>query len=195
MRGLFSWAVLALATGAQIDGAQAQPIKSEPPVRHFTSDELAKIPLPDLKFTETQADIDTYEKYFYFHREGTSFDEAYADIKECDALASGIRYYGGQTNAYYGQYGAAGALGGAIGNALADAIFGSAQRRKIRRINLRNCMGYKEYQRYGLEHERWLTFNFEEGNGREKDATREPALLKQARVASGPKPQHKVLEP
>ncbi len=190
MRGLWGCALLALA-----GSAQAQAIKSEPPVRHFSAEEVAKIAMPDTKFAETPADIETYEKYFFFHRDNTSFDEAYADIKECDALASGIRYYAGSSSAYSGQYGIGGAIGGALGNVLADAIFGSAKRRQIRRINVRNCMGYKEYQRYGLEKERWQTFNFEEGNGREKDETREPALLKQAKVASGPKPQYKVLEP
>jgi hypothetical protein len=179
-----------LASGA----AHAQAIKSEPPVRHFTPDELSRIAMPDLAFAEAPADVATYDKYFFFHRENTSFDEAYADIKECDALASGIRYYGGQNN-YYGQYGIGGAIGGALGNMLADAIFGSAERRKIRRNNLRNCMSYKEYQRYGMSEERWKAFNFEEGNGRKKDDEREAALLQQAKVASGPKPQYKVLEP
>ncbi len=190
MRTLFVCAALLSASAAH-----AQAIKPEPPMKRFTAEEVAKVQTPDTKFVETPADAQDFEKYFYFHRENTSFDEAYADIKECDALASGISYYGGQRNGYYGQYGIGGAIGGAIGNALADAIFGSAQRRKIRRTNLRNCMSYKEYQRFGLEKQRWQGFNFEEGNGREKEATREADLLMQAKVASGPKPEYKVLEP
>ncbi|MES1973201.1 MAG: hypothetical protein V4472_12135 [Pseudomonadota bacterium] len=182
---------LLLTSGA----AHAQAIKAEPPVRHFTPEEVSKVTMPDLAFVETPADVQTYDKYFFFHRDDTSFDEAYADIKECDALASGIRYYGGQNNLYTGQYGLGGAIGGAIGNLLADAIFGSAERRKIRRANLRNCMSYKEYQRYGVSGQQWKAFNFEEGNGRKKEAEREADLLQQARVASGPKPQYKVLEP
>jgi hypothetical protein len=78
---------------------------------------------------------------------------------------------------------------------MADAIFGSAERRRIKRINLRNCMYYKGYDRYGLEKELWQKFHFEEGLSRENAKDREAALLKQARVASGPKPQLEVLEP
>ncbi len=72
---------------------------------------------------------------------------------------------------------------------MADAIFGSAERRRIRRINLRNCMAFKGYKRYGMEKERWQTFNFEEGNGTVKGDKRESYLLKQALVASGATPQ------
>jgi hypothetical protein len=75
-----------------------------------------------------------------------------------------------------------------LGSMMADAIFGSSARRKIRRINIRNCMGFKAYQRYGLKKDLWKEFNFEEGNGRKRDDVREAALLQQARVASGPKP-------
>ena len=182
---------LLLSSGA----AHAQAIKSEPPVRHFTPEEIAKVTMPDLAFVETPADVQTYDKYFFFHRDNTSFDEAYADIKECDALASGIRYYGGQNSLYTGQYGMAGVLGAAIGNAIADAIFGSAERRKIHRANIRKCMSYKEYERYGMSEQLWKAFNFEEGNGRKKDEEREADMLQQAKAASGPTPQYKVLEP
>jgi hypothetical protein len=120
----------------------------------------------------------------YFHRDGTSFAEAYADLRECDALSSGISYYGGDTAFMVAQYG----MAGAIGSAIADAIYGSAERRRQRRLNMRNCMGFKGYQRYGLKKELWEAFNFEEGNGRKPDDEREAALRQQARVAAGPKP-------
>jgi len=188
---------LALFGTATIGNAQA--IKSEPPMRLFTAEEMAKIEMPELRFEATPADVDDFEKYFYFHRGDTSFDEAYADIVECDSLASGISYYAGGGEPYPGyyatQYGIGGAIGGAIGSALADAIFGSAERRKIRRINLRNCMGFKEYQRYGLSGDLWKAFNFEEGHGRKGDDVREVSLLQQAKVASGEKPDTEVLEP
>ncbi len=45
--------------------------------------------LPKLDFTATPEIEADFEKYFYFHRAGTSFAEAYADLRECDALASG----------------------------------------------------------------------------------------------------------
>jgi hypothetical protein len=82
-----------------------------------------------------------------------------------------------------------GVIGSALGAALADAISGSAERRRLRRITIRNCMGFKQYQRYGLSHALWSEFNFEEGNGRKKESVRNDALARQALVASGPAPQ------
>lgn len=188
--------LLALAPAA----AQAQAIKTEPEKRIFTAAEIEAIAMPNLAYTPTPVIAEDFDKYFFFHREGTDFSAAYADITECDSLASGINFYmGADSGAIAGamaNYGvAAGAAGGVIGSLLADAIFGSAERRKIKRINMRNCMFYKGYDRYGLEKELWQKFHFEEGLSRENAKDREAALLKQARVASGPKPQLKVLEP
>lgn len=156
-----------------------------------------KLMMPALAFAATPQDALDYDKFFYFHRSGTSFADAYADIKECDSLASGVSYYGGgNSSAISGamaNYGMAGAVGGAIGSALADAIFGSAERRRLKRISLRNCMGFKGYARYGLSQDLWKKFNFEEGLGRKKEDVREEAMELQALVASGPPPQTKEL--
>jgi hypothetical protein len=154
--------------------------------------------MPTLAFEETAEDVANYDKYFYFHRPDTGFDQAYADIVECDALGSGISIYRGADSAAMAgamaQYGVGpGLIGGAIASALIDGIFGSAERRKARRQNMRTCMYYKGYDRYGLTKSLWREFNFEEGNGREEEAVRTRDLLIQARVASGPRPQQKVL--
>ena len=180
--------------------AEAQAIKTEPPIKLFTAAEIEAIAMPDLAYTPDPTVAADFDKYFFFHREGTDFSQAYADITECDSLASGINFYMGADSAAISsamsQYGVlAGGIGGAIGGLMADAIFGSAERRRIKRINLRNCMFYKGYDRYGLEKELWQAFHFEEGLSRENAKDREAALLKQARVASGPKPQTEVLEP
>lgn len=179
--------------------AEAQAIKTEPEMKIFTAAEVEAVAMPDLAYTPDPLIAQDFDKYFFFHRPDTDFSHAYADITECDSLASGINFYMGGSdwamqNAVM-QYGAAGAIGGALGSLMADAIFGSAERRRIKRINLRNCMYYKGYNRYGLEKELWQKFHFEEGLSRENAKDREAALLKQARVASGPKPQLEVLEP
>lgn len=170
---------------------------SAPSYRMFSDEEVSAIEMPALAFEANERIVGDFDKYYYFHRDDTSFSEAYADITECDQLSSGISYYAGGGEPYPGyyasQYGIGGAIGGAIGSAIADAIFGSAGRRKIRRINMRNCMGFKGYQRYGLEKDLWKEFHFEEGNGRKRDDVREAALLQQARVASGPKPEAEEL--
>lgn len=196
-QGNFMRLICAASMLLAVPGA-AMAAGSEAAARHFTESEVAAVEMPTLAFTPTAEDVGTFDKYYYFHREGTSFDEAFADVSECDALASGISYYRGGSEPYPGyyatQYGLGGVIGGVIGEALADAIFGSSERRKVRRINMRNCMGFKGYQRYGLSKDLWQAFNFEEGNGREDDATRNAALMKQARVASGDKPQQAAIE-
>ena len=179
--------------------AHAQAIKTEPPMQTFTPEEISAIEMPELTFDAASVKAKDYEKYFYFHRPDTSFDQAYADVTECDSLGSGINYYmraddwAIQNQA--AQYGAAGLVGGMIGSMLADAIFGSAERRKKKRINVRNCMYYKGYDRYGLEKSLWKEFHFEEGLSRENAEDREAALKQQARVASGPAPTTEVLVP
>ena len=178
---------------------QAQAIKSEPEQKQFTAAEIEAVAMPDLSYKPDPAIAADFDKYFFFHRDGTDFSQAYADVTECDSLASGINYYlGGNDallNSSIAQYGAAGAVGGVLGSLVADAIFGSAERRRIKRINVRNCMFYKGYDRYGLEKDLWQAFHFEEGLSRENADDRSAALLKQARVASGPKPALEVLVP
>lgn len=179
--------------------AQAQAIESGPPIRTFTEAEIEAVAMPDLAYEpdpEIEADFD---KYFFFHREDTSFDQAFADITECDALAHGMTKYGSDwpptvsqmTNDYGPVLGKLSVLGGLMG----DAIFDSGERRWIRRFNIRRCMFFKGYDRYGLEKKLWQAFHFEEGLGRKNDQDRLAALLQQARVASGPKPPLEVLEP
>ena len=158
----------------------------------------SKLTMPPLEFIATAGNEDDFNKYFYFHRDNTSFEEAYTDIRECDALASGSNIYmgadSGATAAAMTQYGPlAGAVGGAIASVAMDAIFGSAARREQRRVNIRNCMGFKQYQRYGLSRDLWTAFNFEEGLGRKREPVRLQALATQALVASGPKPHTKDL--
>lgn len=190
-----------LAVLASLPAAvQAQAIKTEPPMKVFTAAEIDAVEMPSLEYTPDPTVAADFDKYFFFHREGTDFSQAYADITECDSLASGINFYMGADSAAISsamsQYGMlAGGIGGALGGLMADAIFGSAERRRIKRVNLRNCMFYKGYDRYGLEKDLWQAFHFEEGLSRENAKDREAALLKQARVASGPKPQFEVLEP
>lgn len=184
---------LAQSDDAQSEGAQS----TEDPVVEDIPDP-ATLTMPALAFTETPDDADGFKKYFYFHRAGTNYQDAYRDIRECDALASGSSIYIGASEgaiagamANYGLL--AGGIGGAVGGIIADAIFGSALRREQRRTNLRNCMSFKGYGRYGLAKDLWVAFNFEEGLGRKREPVRLRALALQALVASGPTPSAKEL--
>ena len=73
------------------------------------------------------------------------------------------------------------------------AIFGSAEKRRLRRVNMRRCMGYRGYDRFGLEKDLWQEFNFEEGFSAEGEDKRQAMLAQQAKVASGPRPAGKEL--
>ena len=193
-------AVFALLAVPLAGSLQAQAVESGRITGQFSDAQIAAVRMPALAFDETAEDVENYEKYFYFHRPETGFDEAYADIVECDALSSGVSIYRGADDAAIAsaaiQYGVGPAMiGGAIASVLIDAVVGSAERRKARRLNMRTCMYYKAYDRYGLRKDLWQEFNFDEGNGREDEDDRSRALLMQARVASSPRPQQEVLAP
>lgn len=184
-----SFAALALVPA----GASAQKVMD----RNLTPVDVdpAKVETPALTFTETEEDKTGYEKYFYFVRDDTDFVTAYQDIRECDALARGVGIYLGSSQAPYPYAGTlAGAAGSVIGSMVADAIFGSAERRKQRRTNLRTCMGYKGYSRYGLNKDLWQAFNFEEGNGTVPDDRRQQFLQMQAKAAISGRPSTKELD-
>jgi hypothetical protein len=156
----------------------------------------SRIPMPDINFVETPEIAETYDKYFFFWREETSFETALADIRECDDYARGLSYHTEYVNPYAYGYNPLGvALGGIIGNALADKLYGSAERRKLRWQNLRVCMGYKEYGRYGLRKDLWEAFNFSEGMREVTERRRQVYLQWQAKVASGPRPAGRRLNP
>lgn len=130
-----------------------------------------------------------------FFRTGTDFDTALADVQECDGYARGISYHIGGGAVPYPYAGTvAGAVGGAIGTALADAIFGAAERRKLRRRNMRTCMGFKEYTRFEVSEAAWQSYAFtnDDAEGEEK---RQLVLRMHAKIASAPTaPQGEIVE-
>jgi len=165
-----------------------------------TSDEGEEIPssagleMPKLDFGSTPEIEADFDKYFYFHRAETTFEQALADIRECDGYARGLASpYGYQEAPYPYTYTMAGAIGGAIANMLVAAIFGSAELRKARRTNMRRCMNYKGYDRYGLNKDVWQKFNFEEGLNRVDEDDRQLMLAKQAKAAAMIQPVGRIL--
>lgn len=152
------------------------------------------VKMPALAFTADGTEAADFDKYYAFHRDGTDYETAFADLVECDGyargLASGFDY---QQPSYLYDGTMAGALGGAIGSALVMAIFGSAEKRRMRRVNMRTCMNYKGYDRFGLPKSVWDTFNFEEGLSGMKDEKRYVYLRQQAMVASSGQLQGKAL--
>lgn len=160
----------------------------------MTDEERGKVAAPKLSYAATPEDEKNFEKYYHFHRPGVDFATAFADVSECDGYARGLRSSMGTQPVYYPYAGTlAGAMGGAIGNAMAAAIFGSAEKRRLRRVNMRTCMNYKGYGRYGLAKDVWKEFNFEEGLGSVDEDDRRRMLAQQALVASAQQPAAKEL--
>lgn len=170
-----------LAAVATASNAQPAPAIPDP----------AKLELPDLSGPTTAEDAQNFEKYFYFHRADTSFEQALTDIRECDGYARGLASPYGYQQVYSPTV--AGAIGGAIGNVMVAMIFGSAELRKARRTNMRRCMNYKGYDRYGLNKDVWQEFHFEEGLRSVDEDDRQRMLAQQAKAASLIAPVGKVL--
>jgi hypothetical protein len=186
-------AMAALLCG-QVSAASAQAV---PDLRTAVPDP-ATVQMPELAFTSSPGIEGTFDKYYYFHRAGTSFAEALADLRECDDYARGIVTRPGATGTPYGEtlYPMAYTAGGVIGNALlagVGAAMMSADARAERRIDMRRCMHYKGYQRFGLEKSLWQKFNFEEGYSSIDEKDRQRMLAQQAKVASSAGPDRKDL--
>lgn len=135
-----------------------------------------------------------YSKYFYFHKEGVSLTAAQADFDECTTYGANVTNIEPGAQVMYVPYtsalsplanGLAGGIGGALGGLLADALFKGPQRRAMRRTVMRKCMGFKGYQRYGLDKEAWE--KLADGDDRAAISARFAAL------AAGPRPTAVVL--
>lgn len=173
----------------------AQPVLAAPPsTQPLPVPDPAKLALPDLALGTSPKDEGDFDKYYYFHRADTSFEEALTDLRECDAYARGLASPYGYQSAGYPYAGTLAGVGGElIANALISAIFGSAELRKARRSNMRRCMNYKGYGRYGLNKDVWQQFNFEEGFDKVEEDKRQLMLAKQAKAASVVAPAGKDL--
>lgn len=191
-------AVLALMIGEM--SASAQTVRyladSASPFGPPSADlnDKAGVAMPVLAFTSDGTEAADFDKYYAFHRADTDFATAYGDIAECDGYARGLQSGIGYMQAPYPYAGTmAGAVGGAIGNVMAVMIFGSAEKRRLRRVNMRTCMHFKGYQRYGLPKDLWDKFNFEEGLSGVSEEKRQGMLKQQAMVASAGTLQGKEL--
>jgi len=141
----------------------AQPaIAADPPAVVESADPYDP---PPLAFTPTPDVARDFDKYFYFHRDNTSFAEALADIIECDYLS------------HVAEFGA----------------FSGSRGLMTHKANLRVCMGYKGYRRYGLPRDLWLKFNAEDSKAPPPEAEHTRMMMQQARLASGPAPAQPAL--
>jgi len=132
----------------------------------------ASAPLPAISFETSEQDIKRFSRYFISHKPGVSPEKARADIDECLRYAMGANemgiqmfppipdfvpleeansYQDGVPKAHSGQY-------GLVGDVMAALIVPGVNR-AIAQSNVRRCMGYKNYDRYGISKEAWKALN------------------------------------
>jgi len=132
----------------------------------------ASAPPPAISYETDAQDIKRFSRYFISHKTGVSLDKARADIDECLRYAMGANemgiqmftpipdfvpleeaksYQDGAPKAHSGQY-------GLVGDVMAALIVPGVNR-AIAQSNVRRCMGYKNYDRYGISKEAWKSLN------------------------------------
>ena len=190
---------LALALVAPV-AAAAQPAPDKA--------DAAAIAVPDLRFQPTESDQRDFGKYFYFHKPGVSFEAARADLTECRGYSQNLGLFpkipanvpinanfieqtyedppGNLRVAEVDPYTIPGAIAYTVVEAGIGALVIPGEINKRVVANMRKCMGFKAYKRYGLSRDLWRQLN---------QGGLEQALLMQAKIASGPEPTQDSLDP
>jgi hypothetical protein len=170
-RWVFAAALLAAAPAAR---AQA-PVPPDP----------ATVQLPDLTPTNEPEVINDGWKYFYFHRAGVTYAQAFADFAECYRfLAFPATAVDLPTFTPWGEPIVARSVRpgptpyGIVGAAIGALVAGSVERRAYQ-SRLRRCLEPRGYVRYPLRKEVWEQL---------VDDFSERSLARQALAASGPTP-------
>ena len=181
-RFLLACAAVTLACGsasAQTTGAAGLP-------------DPATIQVPDVTAGTPERDASGDAKYFYFQKDGVSFERAAADFTECFGYANPpippVRLPAFVLLEETAPRG--GSIGpspyGLVGEVIGAILMPSLNRRNAMG-NMRVCMGYKAYRRYPTTKEAYVALN-------EGDDLR-ASILMLAKIASGPTPQSESLIP
>ena len=177
-RGRLYGALCAAIFGASAASAEPAPVGA--------SDEAVRA------FRPPPADLHTFQRPFYFHKDGVPIELARADILECrDYAAKAVLWARIPDRVPVAEKAVKPeATGSGIISPLAAGVvlslFGGAEQRKIAAANLRKCMGFKGYRRYALSEPLWEWLN--RGEAAE-------ILDRQARIASGSAPAAPWLDP
>ncbi len=174
-----AWLGALLLAALMAAPVEAQVSQSIPPVEDVV--------LPDLSSTNDPAVADEGWKYFFFHKQGTTYADAYADFAECYHFLPGagvkIPYFlpmfvpwGEKTTAAVkpvtgGQY-------GLVGIAIMAMVPDPAERRS-RQSRLRRCLEPRGYVRYPLSKDSWEEL---------VDDYSFRSIAMQAKAATGPHP-------
>ena len=138
--------------------------------------------LPDLTPSGDPDAIENGRKYFYFHKAGVTYEEAYADFLDCYRFlpAAGISIENAALPLFTSWGEPVGALTGEeVKNASDAGLFARSRERRTTQSRMRRCMEPRGYVRYGIPEISWehLIDNYSE-----------QSIAFQAKAASGPKP-------
>ncbi len=158
-------------------------------------------PLPVITAADLAADpakLGNPKKFFVFHRDGATFEEAYHDLKVCVAFANQPLFPRVPTSVAWTEPSrrqseppqvtiVTGGAGEVIGRAIVDAVIGqpvvAGVGRSLRAVNLSSCMLPRGYNRHVISEQMWKKLN-----GPDLAAS----LTMQARLAAGPRPSSPV---
>jgi len=162
-----------------------------------SSVDSTKLTAADLVFEADEKHTKEFHKYFFFHKDGVSYDQALNDFGECDVYQRGPigstevtftilpRFVSLSENQSYKPYVYNPNDGGVVGAIVGD-IVNAPILQKNEAQRLRKCMEYKSYDRYGISKERWKLIH----------KAKPPNYVKiSASIASGPKPTTEKILP
>lgn len=159
---------------------QATPVALSAPAQPPSAN-AASVEVPNLA-ADTER-LGNENKFFIFHRPGTTFAEAAADFRFCfryvhqgmwEAPPAFVPWSEGNGLKQREPTYSFGLIGGLMGAAVQGGL-----ERSIRQINLTSCMLPRGYNRYRISAGMWRELNG-------KDL--EQSILVQAKIASGPVP-------
>lgn len=162
-----------------------------------SSENVTNLTAADLIFEADEKHTKEFHKYFFFHKQGVSFDQALNDFGECNVYQDGPagsedmiinimpRFVSLSEKESYKPYVYNQNDGGVVGAIIGD-IVGAPILQKNRAQRLRKCMEYKSYDRYGISKDKWKLIH--------KSATNNYVEIS-ASIASGPSPKTEKLLP
>lgn len=133
-----------------------------------------------------QAAGDDPSKFFVFHLEGISYQQARSDYLYCIGLAEPIRSQRDQM----------GYVSGGLLGAIMNGRMGDIDRFRMRNAAMRQCMGLIGYHRYAMPEAEWNAMvadgNLVVGNDQRVDMA---VVARLAHYAAGPAPATQRLDP
>lgn len=153
--------------------------------------DAASITVPDMaSFKPAPSDMRRFDDYFYFHKEGVSYERAFADLEQCRINAAMAQLVpqvpeiipvGDEATGNPQLSNRTFLFGGMIAAFLIAEAEGD-----YAAFTNRRCMAFKDYRRYGTS--RALFKQLDSGSDTEKQA-------RKALIASGPSPAAEAIEP